>query len=73
MACLSFEGRSSSSNLGAQTWKALRFLARYGQVNAELMMKSDSELERDVKEELQWNPHLDAPILLCRRITGLSR
>jgi osmotically-inducible protein OsmY len=35
-------------------------LARYGQVNAELMMKSDSELERDVKEELQWNPDLDA-------------
>src|ERR1700730_10993427 len=24
------------------------------------MMKSDSELERDVKEELQWNPDLDA-------------
>ena len=23
-------------------------------------MKSDSELERDVKEELQWNPDLDA-------------
>src|ERR1700730_12629919 len=60
MACLSFERRSSSSNLGARNWKALRFLARYGQVNAELMMKSDSELERDVKEELQWNPDLDA-------------
>jgi osmotically-inducible protein OsmY len=55
-----FERRSSSSNLGARNWKALRFLARYGQVNAELMMKSDSELERDVKEELQWNPDLDA-------------
>ena len=25
-------------------------------------MKSDSELERDVKEELQWNPDLDATI-----------
>jgi hypothetical protein len=24
------------------------------------MMKSDSELERDVKEELKWNPDLDA-------------
>src|ERR1700704_1633134 len=60
MACLSFERRSSSSNLGARNWKALRFLARYGQVNAELMMKSDSELERDVKKELQWNPDLDA-------------
>ena len=23
-------------------------------------MKSDSEIERDVKEELQWNPDLDA-------------
>ena len=23
-------------------------------------MKSDSEIERDVKEELKWNPDLDA-------------
>src|ERR1700731_2694386 len=66
MACLSFEGRSSSSNLAARKWKALRFAARYGsghqriQINAEVMMKSDSELERDVKEELRGNPDLDA-------------
>jgi osmotically-inducible protein OsmY len=30
------------------------------QINAEVMMKSDSELERDVKEELRWHPDLDA-------------
>jgi osmotically-inducible protein OsmY len=63
MACLSFEGCSSSSNLGARNWKALRLLARYSQINAEVMeviMKSDGELERDVKEELRWNPDLDA-------------
>jgi hypothetical protein len=29
-ACLSFEGRSSSSDLGARNWKALGFSARYG-------------------------------------------
>src|ERR1700730_8693945 len=29
-------------------------------IQTEAMMKSDSEIERDVKEELQWDPDLDA-------------
>ena len=40
--------------------EATAFILTVEQINAEVMMKSDSELERDVKEELKWNPDLDA-------------
>jgi osmotically-inducible protein OsmY len=32
----------------------------YDQPNLEAVMKSDRDIERDVKEELEWNPDLDA-------------
>jgi hypothetical protein len=41
------------------------FVLIIGQINAEVMMKSDSELERDVKEEMRWNPDLDANRYCC--------
>jgi osmotically-inducible protein OsmY len=31
------------------------------QPDAEAIMRSDSDIERDVKDELQWDPDLDAP------------
>jgi hypothetical protein len=36
-------------------------------------MKSDTELERDVKEELRWNPDLNATDIAVRRIMAPSR
>jgi hypothetical protein len=36
-------------------------------------MKSDSEIERDVKEEFQWNPDLDATDIGVSVSKGSSR
>jgi osmotically-inducible protein OsmY len=42
------------------TWPSPELLRARGRLKPEAIMRSDSEIERDVRDELQWDPDLDA-------------
>jgi osmotically-inducible protein OsmY len=49
----------------------LRFEAKTQVFNAEAIMRTDSEIERDVRDELEWDPDLDASDIAVKVKSGV--